>query len=118
MTPRTGEPCTPHRLVFIRLRELEVHHVDLAAGYTFADIPEMVATRIIDDIVTTVGSRAGTPPFRLVATRRRARREIGSGGPVLSGTQADLLGWLSGRSPGTGLTVEGADAIPAAPTWI
>lgn len=32
---RTGELRTPEALVSARLRELEVHHVDLAAGYRF-----------------------------------------------------------------------------------
>ncbi|WP_328512071.1 maleylpyruvate isomerase family mycothiol-dependent enzyme [Streptomyces sp. NBC_00376] len=40
---RTGELRTPHTLVPARLRELEVHHADLAAGYGFADIPPAAA---------------------------------------------------------------------------
>jgi maleylpyruvate isomerase len=118
VTTPTGEPRTPRGIVFIRLRELEIHHVDLAVGYAFADIPEPVAASIIDDIVTTVGAREGVASLRLVATDVELDREIGSRGPVVSGVQADLLAWLSGRSPGTGLTVKGAPEIPAAPTWI
>ena len=118
MIPRTGEPRTPHGLILIRLRELEIHHVDLAVGYTFDDIPEEAASWIINDIVDTLSGRSTTPPIRLVADDAELDREIGSRGPVVSGSQADLLGWLSGRLPGTGLAVEGADEVPSAPVWI
>ena len=118
VTTRTGERRTPSGIVFIRLRELEIHHVDLAVGYTFADIPEPVAASLIDDILTTVGGRPATSPLRIRAEDVDLEREIGSGGPVISGSQADLLAWLSGRSPGTGLTARGAAEVPVAPTWI
>jgi maleylpyruvate isomerase len=118
VTTRTGERCTPHRLVFIRLRELEVHHVDLDVGYGWADIPEPVATRIIDDILGGLATRDDAGRFRISASDVELEREIGHGGPLITGEQADLLGWLSGRSPGTGLTVEGGAAIPTAPPWV
>ncbi len=116
--PRTGEPATPSRLVWMRLRELEVHHADLDVGYTFADIPEALATQVIDDILGTLAARDGAPPVRLRATDTGLERELGEGGPLLTGGQSELLAWLSGRSPGAGLTVEGADEVPPAACWI
>lgn len=116
--PRTGELCTPERLVSARLRELEVHHADLAAGYTFADVPESAARWIIDDIVGTLSQREGTEPLRIEAVDVDLTREIGAGGPVMTGRLGDLLAWISGRSPGSALTVSGADAVPRAPYWI
>jgi maleylpyruvate isomerase len=115
---RSGVPVTAERLLFVRLRELEVHHVDLNVGYTWADIPPDVTTAVIDDIVATLSKREGVPPVRLVATDVELDRQIGLRGPVLTGEQADLLAWLSGRSPGVGLTVTGADEVPLAPHWI
>ena len=118
---RTGEVCTAGRVVFIRLRELEVHHVDLDAGYRFADIPVEVATAVIDDILSAVGARQGreaVAPVRLAATDVEVERELGVGGPLVTGSQAELLGWLSGRLDGSGLTVVGADQVPAAPHWL
>jgi maleylpyruvate isomerase len=115
---RSGEPVTAERLLFVRLRELEVHHVDLDVGYTWADIPPDVTSAVIDDIVATMAKREGVPAFRLVATDVELEREIGLRGPVLSGEQAGLLAWVSGRSPGVGLTVSGADEVPPAPHWI
>jgi maleylpyruvate isomerase len=118
VTARSGEQCTPHRIVFIRLRELEVHHVDLDVGYGWADIPEDVAARIVDDILGRLATRDDAGRFRIAATDVELEREIGHGGPLVTGEQAALLGWLSGRSPGTGLMVEGAAAIPVVPAWV
>jgi maleylpyruvate isomerase len=114
----TGEQCTPHRIVFIRLRELEVHHVDLDVGYGWVDIPADVATRIVDDILGRLATRDDAGRFRIAAIDVELEREIGHGGPLVTGEQAALLAWLSGRSPGTGLTVEGAAAVPVAPAWL
>ncbi|WP_282504893.1 maleylpyruvate isomerase family mycothiol-dependent enzyme [Streptomyces rhizoryzae] len=65
---RTGELRTPDSLLATRLRELEVHHADLAAGYTFADIPERLARWIIEDIAAAVSRRADAPSLRIEAT--------------------------------------------------
>ncbi|WP_184491599.1 maleylpyruvate isomerase family mycothiol-dependent enzyme [Streptomyces sp. I6] len=115
---RTGELRTPATLVPTRLRELEIHHADLDAGYGFADIPADAARWIIDDIVEALARRRGTPPLRMEATDTGAVHVLGTGGPAISGRQADLLAWLSGRSPGDGLRVSGAGTVPPAPFWI
>ncbi|MGW8955735.1 maleylpyruvate isomerase family mycothiol-dependent enzyme [Streptomyces sp. NPDC055709] len=115
---RTGELRTPATLVPTRLRELEVHHADLDAGYGFCDIPADAARWIIDDIVEALARRQDTPPLRLETTDTGLVHVLGTGGPTVSGRQADLLAWLSGRSPSTGLTASGADTVPSAPFWI
>ncbi|POX38608.1 hypothetical protein C3486_22475 [Streptomyces sp. Ru73] len=115
---RTGELRTPATLLPTRLRELEIHHADLDAGYGFRDIPADAVRWIVGDIVEALARRPDTPPLRLEATDTGLVHALGTGGPTVSGRQADLLGWLSGRSSGTGLTVRGADEVPAAPFWI
>ncbi|WP_171052802.1 maleylpyruvate isomerase family mycothiol-dependent enzyme [Streptomyces marianii] len=114
---RTGELRTPTTLVPTRLRELEIHHADLDAGYRFCDIPADAARWIIDDIVEALTRRRGTPPLRLEAHDTGLVHTLGTGGPTVGGLQADLLAWLSGRSPGTGLTASTGE-VPAAPFWI
>ncbi|MBC9731007.1 maleylpyruvate isomerase family mycothiol-dependent enzyme [Streptomyces sp. TRM68367] len=114
---RTGELRTPAALVPTWLRELEIHHADLDAGYGFSDIPADAARWIIEDIAEALARRRDTPPLRLEATDTGLVHALGTGGPTVSGRQAHLLAWLSGRSPGTGLTA-GADKVPAAPFWI
>ncbi len=119
--PRTGEWCTAERVLFIRLRELEVHHADLEAGYSFTDIPSMLAEQIIEDIIGTLSAREDVPGFGIRATDTGLHREVGKGeaDPTVSGSQADLLAWLSGRSTGTDLAVIGGDgALPRPPHWI
>lgn len=115
---RTGELRTPASIVPTRLRELEVHHADLALGYTFADVPPAAARWIIDDLIAAQRRRDGGPALRIAATDTDLTHEVGSGGPLIRGPQAVLLAWLTGRSTGTGLTVSGADAVPPAPYWI
>lgn len=116
---RTGELRTPAALIPTRLRELEVHHADLAAGYTFADIPPGTARWIIDDLVEALRRRPDTPALRVEATDTDLAHSLGSGtGPTVTGRQSDLLAWLTGRSPGTGLSASGTEGVPAAPFWI
>ncbi|MFJ6632582.1 maleylpyruvate isomerase family mycothiol-dependent enzyme [Streptomyces sp. NPDC091376] len=120
---RTGELRTPATLVPTRLRELELHHADLDSGYGFTDIPADATRWIIDDIVEALARRGDTPPLRLETTDTGLVHALGTGGTTVRGRQADLLGWLSGRSsapdsPLTGPTQfprrpSGSDGIPA-----
>ncbi|UZJ31515.1 maleylpyruvate isomerase family mycothiol-dependent enzyme [Streptomyces endophytica] len=139
---RTGETRTPAGLMETRLRELEIHHADLDAGYTFADIPAGTVRWILDDIVAALARReadaekgaemgAGADgdgagrasAVRIEATDADFARAIGSGdggeGPVVLGRSADLLAWLTGRSPaGAGLATSGGAGVPSPPYWI
>lgn len=124
VTPR-GEPLTPARLLMVRLRELEVHHVDLAAGYHVADIPDWVALWTLDDVLATFAKRSEPFAVRVRATDVDVERELGSGGPLVAGSLAALLGWLSGRGGPEQLTIESAAAgadegadLPAVPRWL
>ncbi|MFE0190529.1 maleylpyruvate isomerase family mycothiol-dependent enzyme [Streptomyces sp. NPDC058989] len=115
---RTGELRTPGALVPTRLRELEVHHVDLATGYTFAEVPPQAARWIIDDLLAAQRRRQGVPPLRVEATDTGLTHELGTGGPTVRGAQADLLGWLTGRTDGSRLSTSGPGPVPRAPYWI
>jgi maleylpyruvate isomerase len=97
-----------------RLREVEVHHVDLGAGYTPADWPESFAHRLLHD----VASDQATVSLTLEADSLGHPVPVGSGGPpTVSGPAWALAAWLTGRSSGTGLTVEPAGPLPAIPEW-
>ena len=115
---RPGELRDPAELPLIRLRELEVHHVDLDVGYNFADIAPDTAVWIIDDVLMELRRRDPIRPLRLKATDTELSRELGIGGPLITGTRVALLAWLSGRTPGADLAVVGGEAVPAAPYWI
>ncbi|AJT67254.3 hypothetical protein T261_5637 [Streptomyces lydicus] len=117
---RTGELRTPGSLVATRVRELEVHHADLAAGYAFGDVPESAARFVIDDVIGALARRDGVPPMRIEATDAELVRDIGAGGgPVIRGPLGDVLAWITGRgAAAVGLSVSGAQGVPQAPYWI
>lgn len=84
----------------MRLREVEIHHADLDTGYTRAEWDPAFCVALIDH----VAARPGQPAFVAVATDHDRRWEVGSGGPTVTGTLADLGWWLCGRGGGAGLT--------------
>src|SRR3989440_2917893 len=110
--PRGPQPAA--LLPWRRLREVEVHHVDLAAGYTAADWPESFAHRLLHEVagdltgvsLTAQASEVGHPV------------PVGSGGPPsVSGPAYALAAWRTRRSPGDGLAVSPAGPLPALPDW-
>ena len=93
-------------------RELEYHHVDLAAGYQPADWPaDFVATEL-SQVTARMDRRADAPPMTLAG---HGMLHIGTSPPVdVTGPPAAMLAWLSGRSDGSGLDTASA-ALPTIP---
>jgi maleylpyruvate isomerase len=93
-------------------RELEYHHVDLAADYQPADWPaDFVATEL--SLVTALmDRRADAPPMTLAD---HGMLHIGTSPPVdVAGPPTAMLAWLSGRSDGSGLDTASA-VLPTIP---
>ncbi|MFI1617554.1 maleylpyruvate isomerase family mycothiol-dependent enzyme [Streptomyces lydicus] len=114
--PFTGELCTPRRILVIRIRELELHHVDLDLGYGIADIPEAARQIILDDVLGYYAEADGVPDFVLSDREGALLGRFGTGGPVVSGTTADVLAWLAGRSAGREL--HSTAELPVLPPWL
>ncbi|MFE2375745.1 maleylpyruvate isomerase family mycothiol-dependent enzyme [Streptomyces sp. NPDC059398] len=114
--PFTGELCTPRRILVIRLRELELHHVDLDIGYGWHDIPASAREIILADVLGYYAEADGVPDFTLRDTGGAVLGRSGAGGPVVTGSPADALAWLAGRSGGAGLT--STAALPVLPPWL
>jgi maleylpyruvate isomerase len=123
MTPATmrnpvrhlnGRELTPPLLIWSRLREVEVHHVDLDAGYGPADWPEGFTLHLLREVVSDRGT-AG-PAIRVTATDAQFSAEIGAGSaPVeVRGPARALAAWLIGRSNGDDLS---GVPLPDLPTW-
>jgi maleylpyruvate isomerase len=106
--------------VWRRLREVEVHHVDLAAGYTPADWPDAFSHRLLHEIVTGLDKRDDAPTVVLHAVDTGHEFALGERGstPTVTGPAYALAAWLTGRAPGDGLTVSPDGPLPTPPTWM
>lgn len=114
----SGTALTGREIPYSRLREVEIHSVDLDLGYApEAWAPDFVARTL--DLLAPLFRRERETPVSVLADAASGRRwEVGLAGPTLRGQQCDLLAWLTGRSDGTGLSSEPAAPIPRAPRWI
>ncbi|MEU9265370.1 maleylpyruvate isomerase family mycothiol-dependent enzyme [Streptomyces sp. NPDC048251] len=113
---RNGVVDAAARVPFRRWVEVELHSVDLGIGYELEDLPEEFTPREIEFLAERFTGRPDVPPTRLTdgtrawLTGRAAERpEV-----TVTGTPADLLGWLAGRRDGSGLTADGGP-LPALP---
>ncbi|WP_314225299.1 maleylpyruvate isomerase family mycothiol-dependent enzyme [Streptomyces zaehneri] len=123
-TVRTAQGrLVPAALIpWLRIREVWIHLVDLSTGVTFAALPDDLAAALLPDVVTAL-ARHDTCPALVLHPR--------PGGPPLTtgpadsatapaeveGPTAELLGWLTGRTSGAGLTCS-TPGLPALPAWL
>jgi maleylpyruvate isomerase len=116
--PGARQPAA--RVVWRRLREVEVHHVDLNAGYTAADWPDAFSHRLLHEVVTGFAQREDAPALVLRPTDTGHEATIGpsNGAVAVAGRSHALVAWLIGRSPGEGLTVSPEGSLPTPPAWI
>jgi maleylpyruvate isomerase len=89
-------------LPFLRLRELVLHHVDLDAGYTLANVDGSVLVRLLDDAVKRLRLSHRAPSVTLV-TDEGETWQVGEGEVEVSGPRHGVLLWLA-RRVGTGVT--------------
>ncbi|MFF9404519.1 maleylpyruvate isomerase family mycothiol-dependent enzyme [Streptomyces anandii] len=113
---RNGVTDSAARVPFRRWAEVELHHVDLGIGYELEDLPEEFTERETDFLARRFTGNPDVPPTRLTDGTRAwsTGREAAAPQVTVTGTPADLLGWLSGRRDGAALTAEGG-ALPALP---
>jgi maleylpyruvate isomerase len=86
----SGAAAPAARVVWSRLCEVEIHHVDLDAGYTPADWAPGFARRLLHEAPPPAG---------------------------VTGPDHALAAWLIGRSDGATLTVADGGALPPVPKW-
>ncbi len=101
-------------VVLMRVREVEIHHADLGAGYSPADWPEPFRVLLLDSMT----KRPYPAPFSVRPTDLDGTWHYGegSGGTVVTGTSADLGWWLTGRGAGEGLAPDTND-LPEVESW-
>ncbi|MFI6129249.1 maleylpyruvate isomerase family mycothiol-dependent enzyme [Micromonospora sp. NPDC051141] len=107
-------------LVWARLREIEVHHVDLAAGYRPADWPEAFAQRLLHEVATGLADDPAAPAMLLRPDGPARDLVVGDpeGAPTITGPAPELAAWLTGRGTGELLTVDPDGPLPNPPEWI
>lgn len=105
-----AEPWPAAQLLRMRHSEVEIHHADLLAGYSSAHWPEDFLDATFNRVV---GDREHEVPMVLRTPDGDVR--LGDGGPVVTGSRADLTWWLLGRGEGQGLT--GDPGLPRLGPW-
>ncbi|MCJ1697744.1 maleylpyruvate isomerase family mycothiol-dependent enzyme [Rathayibacter caricis] len=114
-----GRSVPASETVWLRTREVWIHAVDLASGYSFLDFPADLVDRLLEDITASWDRRRaseGLPSIRLEATDRDSTIG-GDADVVLRGPAARLAQWASGRGAQDLVDVTGA-AVPAPPRWL
>jgi maleylpyruvate isomerase len=113
--PPTGQSAAA--VPWARLREVEVHHVDLGAAYSPQDWSDAFALRLLREIVT--GAGADTPAMVLRPHGLEHPLTIGDAAhaPVVGGPTRALAAWLAGRGDGADLTVSPDGELPPVPAW-
>jgi len=105
-----------HGVLDARLREVAIHHLDLATAYTAADWTPAFALRILRSALPAFEIR-GLPSCTLCPTDVDAVVPANGGSTVeITGTAHALATWLLGRDKGHALTVTGGE-LPAPPAW-
>jgi maleylpyruvate isomerase len=94
------EGLTVSDLPMMRLNEVVLHHVDLDCGFGFLDLDPQIAAWLLTWNLQRRRDLATGPGIDLVAASGTVHRVgSGSGTTQVTGTDADLLGWLTGRLP-------------------
>ncbi|MEP7193251.1 MAG: maleylpyruvate isomerase family mycothiol-dependent enzyme [Actinomycetota bacterium] len=110
---RGGRKVLGGQLPTLRLLEVVIHHVDLDAGYTFADADPGFVRRAINNAVQRMKTRDQVPAVSLHGDNGDTW-SIGTGTQEVTGTNPGLLLWLA-RGDGAGVSSQ--DALPELPAW-
>ncbi|MEV6925797.1 maleylpyruvate isomerase family mycothiol-dependent enzyme [Dactylosporangium sp. NPDC051485] len=101
----SGTEIPAARLVWSRICEVELHHVDLATAYAPSDWPEAFSLRLLHDPATPRAATLHAPDGTVLLDVPSA--------PTVTGPPHLLAAWLTGRADGTGLTGD----LPDLETW-
>ena len=120
--PRAGAAFPAREVLDRRLSEVQIHHVDLAAGYGPGDWPEDFIAGSLPRVARSFAGRADTPGCRVLPDGAEEGFWIGPPDGdvaplVVAGPARDLLAWLLGRGTGAGLRVGPGAAVPTLPAW-
>ena len=117
-----GPPFPAFGVLERRLSEVEIHHVDLAAGYTPGDWPVDFVAGALPRVAGSFAGRDDAPPCLVWVAGTTTSFPIGpdqAGVPpvTIHGQPADLLAWLLGRDGGARLGLPLGTTLPQLPPW-
>jgi maleylpyruvate isomerase len=113
----SGARADVYDLAAIRIREVEIHRVDLAGDYLPSAWSPGFTLRTLGELTPFFRSQREVPAKVLRSTDTGNCWVVGENGPDLVGREADLLAWLIGR-PTSGVTTNDDSALPEAPAWV
>lgn len=97
-------------LPFHRLTEVELHHVDLGIGYGLDDLPGAFVERQLARLAGRFSGHPQLPESVELRAEDGTRLQTGAAGTeplVVTGNPTALVGWLAGRTGGSGLSCSG-----------
>jgi maleylpyruvate isomerase len=105
----------PARLLPLpRLLEVVIHHVDLDIGYVITDIDTKMAEWLLEWCAFRLRNRDDFPTLQLTSDSGSTVTVGSVGEPIaVSGSSANLLGWLMGRTDASAITGDGGLQLPA-----
>ena len=108
---RRGRVIPASEIVWMRIREVWVHAVDLDAGATFADLPEVVVLDFVHEVANGLMGREDCPAMEVdIGTTAWRVGPVVADPVVVRGAASDVLAWLLGRAPLPG--------APTPPAWL
>ncbi|GGK69468.1 maleylpyruvate isomerase family mycothiol-dependent enzyme [Nocardia camponoti] len=115
---RQGGTLPASDIPWMRLRETEIHLLDLDVGFTPAAWSADFVARLLPEAVADLSAKldgSSVETFDLQSTDSDFIATIGPGRPThtVMGPSASLAAWLIGRSPGDDL----AGPLPELPAW-
>jgi maleylpyruvate isomerase len=111
---RSGTKVPARMLPLARLVEVVIHHVDLDIGYEIAQIETGTAEWLLEWCAFRVREREEFPKLDLTADSGFTISLGNAGEPTaVSGTSANLLGWVMGRVDDS--AVRGGEGLPRPP---
>ena len=110
-------PANVCDLAAIRIREVQIHRVDLADGYQPSDWSTAFTLRTFGELAPFFRSKREVPVHVLRSMDTGNCWVVGTSGPDLIGSEAELLAWLLGR-PHSGVSTSDGSDVPSAPEWV
>lgn len=112
-----GRAVPATEIVWMRVREVAVHSVDLGVGIGFGDLPAALCEALIADVAGRRSSQGDGPALELVSSAGGSWRVDGVGETVaVRGSITDLAAWLTGR--GSGALLADAGVLPELAPWL